>query len=167
MSDDRGPSLMRTNPAQRCRPQTCRGGRPRVTPDVERDALTVKGDLSERVSLSMNVTRAAFLFYRAVRLAPSRWAFGLHSASSNRDCRFSQKTRRRSGSPPSDRDRFAIVDIDTAATTLERLLFGDKDGCVFSRSCRSTRTRPASSRRAPRRGCCTASEAPQAPVPAG
>lgn len=128
MSDDRGPSLMRTNPAQRCRPQTCRGGRPRVTPDVERDALTVKGDLSERVSLSMNVTRAAFLFYRAVRLAPSRWAFGLHSASSNRDCRFSQKTRRRSGSPPSDRDRFAIVDIDTAATTLERLLFGDKEG---------------------------------------
>jgi hypothetical protein len=53
----------------------------RVALDVERDALTVKGDLSKRISLSMTQPAPQASSYIPVSLAPSRWAFGLRSAS--------------------------------------------------------------------------------------
>ena len=49
--------------------------------NVERDALTVKGDLPKRISLSMTQPGPRLSSYIAMRLAPTRWAFGLRSAS--------------------------------------------------------------------------------------
>jgi hypothetical protein len=79
--------------------------RRRVTPDVERDALTVKGDLSKRISLSMTQPAPQASSYIPLSLGPSLWAFGLRSASAKcflRVPRTHRKERKRSGSPPSD-----------------------------------------------------------------
>jgi hypothetical protein len=52
--------------------------------DVERDALTVKGDLSKRISLSMTQPAPHLSSYIAAGLAPSRRAFGHRSAYAKR-----------------------------------------------------------------------------------
>jgi hypothetical protein len=44
-----------------CHRRDCQRRR-RVTPDVERDVLTVKGDLPKKISLSMTQTRACLLY---------------------------------------------------------------------------------------------------------
>ena len=49
--------------------------------NVERDALTVKGGLSKRISLSMTQPAPRLSSYIAIHLTPSRWALGLRSDS--------------------------------------------------------------------------------------
>jgi len=78
--------------------------------NVERDALTVKGDLSKRTSLSMTQPAPQASSYTVVSLAPTRWAFGLRSASANLSLQRGRSTHRKDRSEaarPLPRDRFA------------------------------------------------------------
>ena len=77
--------------------------------NVERDALTGKGDLSKRISLSMTQPRAAGVFLHcgeSQRLAAGRLGFAA-PPQVTRSVRSTRKDRMRTGSPPSERDRFA------------------------------------------------------------
>lgn len=89
--------------------------------NVERDALTVKGDQSKRTSLSMTQPAPQASSYTAASLPPSRRAFGLRSApSSTRVARvYSQRQKAKRLAPFRTRPLRQKA-IDVGALTLER-----------------------------------------------
>jgi hypothetical protein len=99
---------VRGRPARRSgrRPAELGGGLRR---NVERDALTVKGDLSKRISLSMTQPAPRTRFYIALRFAPRPPAAIGRSGFA--------AFHKRSGSPPSDE------------TAPRKLLSSDRRGC--------------------------------------
>ena len=87
-------------------------GRRRATPDVERDALTVKGDLSKRISLSMTQPAPQLVSYTAVLLTHSGRALGLRSTPGrcspmSTTPQHNRHTSKSEAARPLRRDRFA------------------------------------------------------------